>query len=88
MVRVIHSFKLCQVGGGVDNLSLCLPLWTKGCVTEPKLMQQYPAIWMPMIDVRRTVDVPWCADDDENVPVMIFLKSRVIGGIGERERES
>mmetsp|Transcript_38827 Transcript_38827/g.86759 ORF Transcript_38827/g.86759 Transcript_38827/m.86759 type:complete len:283 (+) Transcript_38827:74-922(+) len=38
------------IGGGVDSLSLCQPNWVKGVVTEKKLMQTYPALWMPMID--------------------------------------
>ncbi len=26
--------------------------WTNGVVKDPKLVKEYPSIWMPMIDVR------------------------------------
>jgi len=40
----------CAVGGGVDSLSLCQGPWLKNVVTEPKLMREHPALWMPMIE--------------------------------------
>lgn len=38
------------VGGGVDSISLCQQPMVKGVVVEQKLMREFPAIWMPMID--------------------------------------
>jgi acetyl-CoA C-acetyltransferase len=43
------------VGGGVDSLSLCYQAWTNGIVKDPKLVKEYPSIWMPMIDTADNV---------------------------------
>lgn len=38
------------VGGGVDSISLCLESGFANPVTEEKLLADYPALWMPMIE--------------------------------------
>ena len=38
----------CAIGGGLDSISLCMPKMAKGAVVERKLMESYPALWMPV----------------------------------------
>ena len=41
----------CAIGGGLDSISLVQPkALGKGVVVEKKLMKEWPALWMPMID--------------------------------------
>lgn len=40
----------CAIGGGVDSISLVQQSMIKGVVVEKKLMKEYPALWMPMIE--------------------------------------
>lgn len=40
----------CAVGGGVESISMVMPIATKTTVVEKTLMGTYPAIWMPMIE--------------------------------------
>ena len=38
------------IGGGVESISLVTPVATQGTVPEKKLMGEFPALWMPMIE--------------------------------------
>lgn len=40
----------CAIGGGVDSISLVQQSMIKGVKVEKKLMKEYPALWMPMIE--------------------------------------
>ena len=38
------------IGGGVESISMVSPVASKTTVTEEKLMSEFPALWMPMIE--------------------------------------
>ena len=38
------------IGSGVESISMVQPVVAKTTVTEEKLMQEWPALWMPMIE--------------------------------------
>lgn len=48
--RVINEGVPIAVGAGVESISLVQGSLNTNRITEEKLMQTYPALWMPMID--------------------------------------
>ncbi|MGB0921043.1 MAG: acetyl-CoA C-acyltransferase [Alphaproteobacteria bacterium] len=48
--RIIVDGVDCAVGGGVEQISLVQPNMNLTNFTEDKLMGEWPALWMPMID--------------------------------------
>src|SRR5262245_13637927 len=48
--RVINEGVPIAVGAGVESISLVQGSLNVNRITEEKLMQTYPALWMPMID--------------------------------------
>jgi acetyl-CoA C-acetyltransferase len=48
--RVINEGVPIAVGAGVESISLVQGTLNVNRITEEKLMQTYPALWMPMID--------------------------------------
>ena len=48
--RVINEGVPIAIGAGVESISLVQGTLNVNRITEEKLMQTYPALWMPMID--------------------------------------
>lgn len=52
--RVVMDGVPVAIGGGVESISMVSPTLNRANITEEKLMNEWPALWMPMID---TADV-------------------------------
>ncbi len=53
--RVIVDGVPAAIGGGVEQISLVQPHMNLHRFTEDKLMEEWPALWMPMIDTANVV---------------------------------
>ena len=53
--RVIVDGVPAAIGGGVEQISLVQPHMNLHRFTEEKLMEEWPALWMPMIDTANVV---------------------------------